>query len=71
MVERVRELVRLIRDGDDAEVEQAVLRLIGFALEAGATAAVKAMKMSARLAAGHTPAASNASLCERPQTRPA
>jgi len=48
-----------------------VLLAIGLALETGATAAVKAIKMGAKLAAGHTAAAAGASLGERPRTRPA
>ena len=48
-----------------------VLLAIGLALETGATAAVKAIKMGAKLAAGHAAPAADASLGERPRTRPA
>jgi hypothetical protein len=48
-----------------------LLLAIGLALETGATAAVKAIQMSAKLAAGHTPAATDPSLGESPRKRPA
>jgi hypothetical protein len=48
-----------------------VLLAIGFALEAGATAAVKAIKMSAKLVAGHRLTATDPSLGEGPKTRSA
>jgi hypothetical protein len=48
-----------------------VLLALGFTLEAGATGAVKAIKMSAKLAAGQHRPATNKSLGDSPQKRPA
>ena len=46
-----------------------VLLALGFTLEAGATGAVKAIKMSAQLVAGHHPAATDTAPGDDPQTR--
>ncbi len=43
-----------------------ILLTFGFALEAGATGAVKAIKMSAKLAGGHDPAAIDGSARREP-----
>jgi hypothetical protein len=48
-----------------------VVLTFGFALEAGATGAVKAVKMSAKLVAGHHPTAAGASPADDPLKRPA
>ena len=48
-----------------------ILLTLGFTLEAGATGAVKAIKMSAQFVAGHEPTAAEPSLDEGPQKRPA
>jgi hypothetical protein len=48
-----------------------VLLAPGFALEAGATGAVKAVKMSAKLLAGQRPATTRTSLGDGPHQRPA
>jgi hypothetical protein len=47
-----------------------VMLAIGLTLEAGATGAVKAIKMSAKLVAGRRPAATDAPLDDRPHQRP-
>jgi hypothetical protein len=47
-----------------------VLLAVGFTLEAGATGAVRAIKMSAKLVAGHEPAATATALDDGPQKRP-
>jgi hypothetical protein len=48
-----------------------VLLAVGFALEAGATGAVKAVKMSAKLVAGQPPATTDSALLDGPQQRSA
>ena len=48
-----------------------VLLALGFTLEAGATGAVKAIKMSAKLVAGQRPATTRTSLGDGPHQRPA
>jgi hypothetical protein len=48
-----------------------VVLALGFTLEAGATGAVKAVRMSAKLVAGQRPAATRTSLGDGPHHRPA
>ena len=47
-----------------------ILLALGFTLEAGATGAVKAIKMSAKLAGGHNPAAIDAPASREPEEPP-